>query len=96
MTSEHIISLRIPISVEKHSYRHLTQALSSVDNHGMLASWWVGYFHVSSKLCSERDVISFLLDKEVIRGACPFIPYWSFPLINGKSEQLKKIILPRE
>lgn len=51
--------------------------------------------HVSSKLCSERDVISCLLNKEVIKGACLFFAYWSFLLIIRKSEQLKNVILPR-
>ena len=49
--------------------------------------------HVSSNLCSERDVVLFLLDKEVIRGVCPFVPYWSFLLITGK---LKNVIFPKE
>lgn len=60
--------------------------------------WTAGGLAISqvpSKQCSESDVM-FLLKNEVIRGACPFVPCWSFPLILGKSEQLKNVILPRE
>lgn len=49
--------------------------------------------HVSSNLCSERNVILLLLDKEVIRGAYPFVPYWSFLLITVK---LENVILSKE
>lgn len=49
--------------------------------------------HVSSNLCSERNVILFLLDKEVIRGAYPFVPYWPFLLITVK---LEKVILSKD